>query len=139
MALPVKELKSRLATERDLTKLWHSFMDMTQMEEFQKAQRPCKDQALFSRIGEISGKVVSRLPIKGSVTLALFELPPYDLVHGPLTLPTGLGNVFYFREIDAGLIAVPNGASTHPVHQWTMVRFSVGRPLARAASAGSVH
>ncbi|HEY3741016.1 MAG TPA: hypothetical protein VGL53_14285 [Bryobacteraceae bacterium] len=135
MALPVNELKSRLVTERDLTKLWHSFMDMTQMKEFQETQRPCKDLALCERIGEISGKIGNRLPLKGSITLALFELPPYDLVHGPVTLPTGLGNVFYFRGIDAGLFAIPNGASTHPVHQWTMVRFSIGKPLARAAGA----
>ena len=139
MALPVNELKEQLASERDLSKLWHSFMDMTQLKEFQETQRPCKDQSLYARIGEITKKIVSQLPIKGVAVFALFELPPYDLVHGPLTLPTGLGNVFYFRGIDAGLIAIPNGTSTHPIHQWTMVRFSIGKTLARAASASSVH
>ena len=138
MALPVNELKERLVAERDLTKLWHSFMDMSQLKEFQESQRPCKDQPLYSLIGEVSEKIVSQLPIKGTVVLALFELPPYDLVHGPLTLSTGLGNVFYFREIDAGLFAIPNGTSTHPVHQWTMARFSIGKMLARSATA-SVH
>ena len=138
MVLPVNELKERIAKERDLTKLWHSFMDMSQTKVFQETQRPCKDQALYSRIAEISAQIVNKLLIKGSVTLALFELPPYDLVHGPLTLPTGLGNIFYFREIDSGLMAIPNGVSTHPVHQWSMVRFAVGKPKARAASA-SVH
>ena len=137
MALPVDEFKERLVTERDLTKLWHSFMDMTQLKEFQECQRPCQDQALYRRIDEITGKLAHRLPIQGSVTVTLFELPPYDLVHGPLTLPTGLGNIFYFREIDAGLIAMPNGASTHPVHQWNMVRFSIGKAVARAASASN--
>jgi hypothetical protein len=138
MALPVNELKARLVTERDLTKLWHSFMDMTQMKEFQESQRPSKDQALYERIEEISNKLVTQLPTaKGAVTLALFELPPYDLIHGPLTLPTGLGNVFYFRGIDVGLFAFPNGTSTHPVHQWTMVRFSIGKSLTRAAGASS--
>ena len=135
MALPVSDLKERLVSERDLTKLWHSFIDMTQLKEFQETQRPCKDQALYSRIGEISQKIIGQLPIKGSVTVALFELPPHDLVHGPLTLSTGLGNVFYFRGIDAGLFAIPNGTSTHPVHQWTMARFSIGKPLAKAASS----
>jgi hypothetical protein len=140
MALPVNDLKSRLATERDLNKLWHSFMDMTQMKEFRDSQRPLRDQALYNRIGEITGKIVNQLPVKGgSVAVALFELPPHDLVHGPVTLPTGLGNVFYFRGIDVGLFAIPNGTSTHPVHQWTMVRFSIGKPLARAAAASSVH
>jgi len=138
MSLPVNELKSRLATERDLTKLWHSFMDMTQTKEFQDSQRPCKDQALYNRIGEITGKIVNQLPVKGGpATVALFELPPYDLVHGPVTLPTGLGNLFYFRGIDCGLFAIPNGVSTHPVRQWTMVRFSIGKTLTRAASASS--
>ena len=139
MALPVAHFRERLVTERDLNKLWHSFMDMTQLKEFQESQRPCKDQALYSRIGEITDKIVSQLPIRGAVTVALFEVPPHDLVHGPLTLPTGLGNIFYFRSIDAGLIAIPNGTSTHPVHQWTMARFSIGKPLARAAVAASVH
>lgn len=138
MALPVSNFKERLVTERDLTKLWHSFMDMTQLKEFQDSQRPCKDHVLYGHIGEITEKIVSQLPIKGAVTVALFELPPYDLIHGPVTLPTGLGNLFYFRGIDSGLIAIPNGASTHPVHQWTMVRFSIGKQLARAASA-AVH
>ena len=133
MAIPVNELKERLVTERDLTKLWHSFMDMTQLKEFQNSQRPCKDEALFTRIGELTDKIVTQLPVKGSAAVALFEVPPYDLIHGPVTLPTGLGNVFYFRGIDAGMFAIPNGVSTHPVHQWTMVRFSIGRPLARAA------
>lgn len=139
MALPVNELKEQLASERDLSKLWHSFMDMTQLKEFQESQRPCKDQALYARIGEITKKIVSQLPIKGTPTFTLFEVPPHDLVHGPLTLPTGLGNVFYFRGIDAGLIAIPNGTSTHPIHQWTMVRFSIGKTLTRAASTSSVH
>ena len=138
MALYVNELKERLVVERDLTKLWHSFMDMTQLKEFQESQRPCKDQALYSRIGEIAGKIVSQLPIKGAAIVALFEVPPYDLIHGPLTLSTGLGNIFYFRGIDAGLMAIPNGTSTHPVHQWTMARFSIGKPLARAAAAGGI-
>ncbi len=138
MALPVNYFKERLAKERDLSKLWHSFMDMTQLKEFRESQRPCRDQALYGRIGEIAGKIVNQLPIKGAVTVALFELPPYDLVHGPVTLPTGLGNIFYFREIDSGLIAIPNGTSTHPIHQWTMVRFSIGKPMVRAASA-AVH
>jgi len=135
MAIPVNELKERLVTERDLTKLWHSFMDMTQLKEFQESQRPCRDEALLSRIGEITDKIVTQLPMKGAAAVALFEVPPHDLIHGPLTLPTGLGNVFYFRSIDAGLFAIPNGASTHPVHQWTMVRFSIGQPLAKAAAS----
>ena len=139
MALYVNELKERLVVERDLTKLWHSFMDMTQLKEFQESQRSCKDQALYSRIGEIAGKIVSQLPIKGTATVALFEVPPYDLIHGPLTLSTGLGNIFYFRTIDSGLIAIPNGTSTHPVHQWTMARFSIGKPLARAVAAAGMH
>ena len=137
MALLVTELKERLATERDLTKLWRSFMDMTQLKEFQLIQRPCRDEVLADRIGDITGQIAIQLAIEGAVTVALFELPPYDLVHGPLTLPTGLGNVFYFRESDTGLVAIPNGASTHPVHQWTMVRFSVGKPPLTAGS--SVH
>lgn len=140
MSLPVNELRELLVSERDLSKLWHRFMDMTQLKEFQESQRPCRDQALYNRITEITKKIVGQLPIKGAVTIALFEVPPHDLVHGPLTLPTGLGNIFYFRGIDTGLIAVPNGISTHPVHQWTMVRFSIGRtPATRAASASSVH
>ena len=139
MALPVTELKSRLVTERDLTKLWHSFMDMTQLKEFQESQRPCQDQALYSRIGEISEKILGQLSVKGAVTLALFELPPHDLIHGPITLATGLGNVFYFRELDVGLLAVPNGTSTHPVHQWTMARFSIGRPLTKTAGASAIN
>lgn len=134
MALNVDELRERLVTERDLAKLWHSFMDLTQLKEFQDSQRPCEDQALYNRIGEITGKIVSQLPIKGFVTVALFEVPPYDLIHGPVTLPTGLGNIFYFRETDCGLMAIPNGTSTHPVHQWTMARFSIGKTLAKAAS-----
>ena len=138
MALYVNQLRERLVTERDLTKLWHSFMDMTQLKEFQDTQRPCKDQALFTRIAEITKQIVSQLPIKGAVAVALFELPPHDLIHGPLTFATGLGNIFYFKEMDAGLIAIPNGASTHPVHQWTMARFSLGKMMARAASA-AVH
>ncbi len=139
MAIPVNELRERLVIERDLTKLWHSFMDLSQLKEFKESQRPCMDQALFNRIREITDKIVGQMAIKGSVSVALFEVPPYDLIHGPLTLPTGLGNVFYFRGLDAGLFAIPNGASTHPVHQWTMVRFSLGKMLARAAAASSVH
>ena len=139
MTIPVNDLRARLVTERDLTKLWHSFMDLTQLKEFQQSQRPCKDDLLYTRIGEITAKIVSRLPVKGSVTISLFELLPYDLVHGPITLPTGLGNLFYFRGIDAGLFAVPNGTSTHPVHQWMMVRFSIGKAMeSKAASASSV-
>ena len=138
MSLPVSAFQKRLSKERDLTKLWHSFMDMTQLKEFQVSQRPCRDEALFDRIGAITEQIVTKLSIRGAVRVALFELPSYDIVHGPLALPTGLGNVFYFRGSDSGLIAIPNGASTHPIHQWTMVRFSVGKPLAVAARP-SVH
>ena len=136
MSLPVSELEERLAKERNLTKLWHTFMDMTQLKEFQVIQRRCRDEALVESIGAaITRQAVIQLSIRGAVTVTLFELPPYDIVHGPLTLPTGLGNVFYFRGSDVGLIAIPNGASTHPIHQWTMVRFSVGKPLALAAGS----
>jgi hypothetical protein len=137
MALRVNELRDRLVTERDLTKLWHSFMDLTQVQEFQLAQRPCRDDVLIRRMGEVAAAVARQLPENKIVALTLFEVPPHDLYHGPLTLTRGLGNVFYFKSLDCGLFAMPNPSSTHPSHRWTMARFSIGRMLTRAAGASS--
>ena len=135
MALRLNELKERLVTERDLTKLWHSFMDMTQVQEFREAQRPCHDEALIRKIGEVAAVVVQRVPESRIVSLILFEVPPFDLYHGPVTMARGLGNLFYFKSLDSGLLAIPNHSSTHPSHRVIMARFSIGRILTKAASA----
>ena len=137
MALLVDELKERLVNERDLTKLWNSFMDMTMLKEFQDSQRPLEDHVLQGRLADASKAILSHLPIKGAVTMALFELPLHGLIHGPLTLPKGVGNIFYFRDIDAGLLVVPNVTTRLP-HQFTLARFAIGRPLEKAP-APSVH
>jgi hypothetical protein len=133
MALRVNEFKERLVTERDLTKLWHSFMDLTQNQEFQDAQRPCTDDALIGKIGAVAESMARQLPDSRVVSLTLFEVPPYDLYHGPVTLSRGLGNVFYFKSVDCGLLAMPNPSSTHPMHRVTMTKFSIGHALARPA------
>ena len=135
MALRVNELKQRLVTERDLTKLWHSFMDLTQLQEFQDTQRPCADDTLILKMGEMAATIALQIPDAKIVSLTLFEVPPYDLFHGPVTLSRGLGNVFYFKSLDCGLFAMPNPSSTHPMHRVSMARFSIRR-LTRAASAG---
>jgi hypothetical protein len=135
MALRVSELRERLVTERDLTKLWHSFMDMTQIQEFQDSQRPCHDESLIRKLGDVAESIARQVPESRIVSLILFEVPPHDLYHGPITLARGLGNMFYFRSLDCGLVAIPNHASTHPSHRVTMARFSIGKILTRAASA----
>jgi hypothetical protein len=140
MTFYVNQLKSRLVTERDLTKLWHSFMNLSEREQFREAQRPCEDEALSKLVGEIAQQIIGQLPIRGKATIRLFELPEHGLIHGPVLVEGGVGSMFYFRDMDSGLFAIPNGTSSPgPSGRYMMARFSVGKMLPTSSPDATVH
>ena len=134
MTFYINQLKSRLVTERNLEKLWNSFMNLTEREQFREAQRPCQDEELTKRIVDVAQTILRQLPIRGKVTITLFEVPGHGFVHGPMELPAGLGNLFYFTELDAGLLMIP----AHPKQQ-VMARFSAGKMLPTTRADATVH
>lgn len=139
MTFYVNQLKSRLVTERDLKKLWESFMNLTRREQFFEAQQPCEDEAIVKRIGEVAQKILDQLPMEGKATISLFELPEDGFIHGPIEFPRGNGSLFYFRELDAGLFAIPNGRGPNQSGQYMLARFSIGKILPTTSRGATVH
>ena len=129
MTFHLNQLKSRLVTERDLTKLWESFMDLTLRPQFFEAQTPCEDEAVITVIGAVAQQILAQLPIEGEASISLFEIPEAGFIHGPIQLPSGIGNLFYFRELDAGLFAIPYDKPPYPSGHHMMARFSIGKIL----------
>ena len=120
-----EHLKQQLLFEPSLAVVWDHFMIAAKEVEFMRDGCPAKDLAVFRKIGQIAETVIEQLPGKVRFqSLLLFESVPGELYHGPVHLSSGLGNVFYFKSVNAGLFAVPTGLP-QPNDNFVFARFSV--------------
>ena len=129
MPFDPEHLKQQLLFEPVLAKLWDLFMKTAAQPGFLSDGFPAKDVELIRKIADISKLVVDQVPGKVDLwTMELFEAVPGELYHGPIHLSSGLGNVFYFKSVNAGLFAIPTGLP-QPQSNYVFARFSVNWKL----------
>lgn len=97
-------LKDKLLTEKDFGDIYSHFLDhLGEDETFQMLGNPVQSPFLH-RVVETIGKEVTGA---GQISkMLLLKVPQYPFLHGPLLIDNCMGTLFYFEDIEVGLISI---------------------------------
>jgi hypothetical protein len=113
-------VKQKLLYDKDLLQIWGFFLDHLGADpDFMALGEPASHQFLEAVISQVS---LQMFPQDGMVIMArLVRLANQQFIHGGVNVAGRVGGVFYFEEIQVGLLAV----SDHfPSDETKVARFS---------------
>ena len=116
----LKQLKQKLAQEKNLSLVWSFYQDnFADHEEFTDLGEPIKNPTLEAVVTQICQKMYGK---KIAITdLLLIHLPDHKFIHGPFLVGGRMGALIYFEDKHQGLIAV---AELPPSQEVKYSRFS---------------
>lgn len=116
----LRRLKHVLQVATALSEISEVFWDEVVREPgFSSAGNPAESSRLKAIIERVSVQVLGR-PHRPSATM-LIHMPEHAFWHGCFIVAGRLGQVFYFEDIDSGLLTIAGDVSSGRTH---FVRFS---------------
>ncbi|MBD2364859.1 hypothetical protein H6G36_27455 [Anabaena minutissima FACHB-250] len=117
----LQELKQKLTSEADLSKIWSFYMDnFADHLEFTELGEPSDNEYLHTVLHKTSQQIFGRA-IKITNFLPIY-IAEYHFFHAPFQVERRIGGVIYFEDIKIGLIAV--SADYPPTDEVKYSRFS---------------
>jgi hypothetical protein len=99
----LRELKSRLYNEKNLSKVWSFYMDnFTDHKEFTDLGQPVHHSFLEEVVPLLSKQIMGENP----QDLFLIIIPEYQFIHGSFMVKNSIGGVMYFEESLKGMVAI---------------------------------
>lgn len=106
-------LKHKISEEPDLARVWLYFMDkFVDDPEFVHLGDETRDQFLEGVVPQVCGQMFTKKDRVGPLQLIL--IPAHSFIHGPVAVGGRLGSVIYFKDLQKGVLAVPNKRSEKP-------------------------
>ena len=116
-------LKEMLQTEDDFGNTLNYFFDLMEHDEIMDGGKRIKDDTFLKQmIKEIGRRLLGKTVIP--VNFLLIGVPEYRFYHGGFMIEGRMGNIFYFRDIDMGMMALTSPGLKPPTH---IMRFSITR------------
>ena len=117
----LQELKHKLASEKDFSKIWNFYMDnFADHAEFTDLGEPTNNKYLHTVIPKTCQQMFGN---KIKITnFLLIKIAKYKFFHGPFQVDRRIGGVIYFKDINIGLLAV--SADFPPTDMVKYSRFS---------------
>ncbi len=117
----LQELKQKLASEKDFSKIWNFYMDnFADHAEFTDLGEPASNKYLNAVIPKTCQQMFGN---KIKITnFLLIKIAKYKFFHGPFQVDGRIGGVIYFKDINIGLLAV--SADFPPTDMVKYSRFS---------------
>jgi hypothetical protein len=98
-------LKVKMHTSKNLAEVWEYFMDnFGESEEFMQLGERAGSPVLEAILSEIAKQLFAK-PVSLN-NLMLVRLEEQSFVHGGCTLGNKMGSLFYFEDIQVGLLTV---------------------------------
>jgi hypothetical protein len=117
----LQELKQKLTSEADLSKIWSFYMDnFADHLEFTELGEPSDNEYLHTVLYKTCQQIFGRA-IKITNFLPIY-IAEYHFFHAPFQVERRIGGVIYFEDIKIGLIAV--SADYPPTDEVKYSRFS---------------
>jgi hypothetical protein len=116
----LQELKAKLIHDKDLLPVWGFFLDHFGEDlEFMELGEPVRHELIESVVAQTG---LQMFPRDGMVSeVRLIRLADQQFIHGGVNVGGRAGGVFYFEDVQVGLVAV----SDHfPSDETKMARFS---------------
>jgi hypothetical protein len=118
----LQNLKQKLVQAQDFSDVWEFYMDeFTDHVEFIEVGRPVSHPFLEAVIPKICQQLFGQ-----DVTIAnllIISIPEHQFYHAPFQADRRIGGVFYFEDINVGLLAI--SAQFPPTDEVKYSRFSV--------------
>jgi hypothetical protein len=116
-----QELKEKLTTETDLSRIWTFYMDhFADHAEFMELGEPAHyeylNNILYQTCQQIFGKAIT------VTNFLLIHIVKHQFYHGPFQVKGRIGGLIYFEDIKVGLLAV--SADFPPTDAVKFSRFS---------------
>ncbi|MEA5567815.1 hypothetical protein [Anabaena sp. UHCC 0399] len=117
----LQELKQKLTSEADLSKIWSFYMDnFADHLEFTELGEPSDNEYLYTVIHKTCEQIFGKA-VKITDFLPIY-ITEYGFFHAPFQAERRIGGVIYFEDIKIGLIAV--SADYPPTDEVKYSRFS---------------
>ncbi|MCA9128687.1 MAG: hypothetical protein KDB22_16490 [Planctomycetales bacterium] len=108
LAEQVDQLKELLINEQDFTRIKNRFFDISSRTPLVAESKRCKDEKLVVAMNLVAKQIAN-------TNVKVMELLKYEagsMLHGVFQLGSQLGSIFYFTDIDAGLMTVCDFSGT---------------------------
>jgi hypothetical protein len=100
-----KQLKHKLLKEKDFSNVWTFYMDnFTDLPEFTDMGEPKKSELLEAIIPQICRQLFGSKAV--FLEFLLIYVPEYQFFHAPVQANDCIGGMFYFEDVDTGMLAI---------------------------------
>ncbi len=115
------ELKEKLITAEDFAEPLNFFFDLMEDDEFlAHGDRVKKDDFLKSLVKEVGKTLLGKTVVPSR--FLLIKMKGVEFYHGGFMIENRMGNIFYFKDVDTGMMAL-TGPNFAPPTQ--IMRFSI--------------
>jgi len=120
----IKTLKLKMATETDFDQIYSYFFTyLGENKNFLKMGQPADNELLSQVLVQIAQAVTHTENIQ-LTQLMVYHLSNHDFWHGACLFNGYLATMFYFEDIDAGMLAIVGALK---IGQTEIIRFSIER------------
>ncbi len=114
-------LKEKLLTAEDFGDALNYFFDLMEDKEFiDYGEVVKKDDFLKRLVKEVGQKLLGKTVVPSK--FLLIKMKGIEFYHAPFMIETRMGNIFYFRDVDTGMMALTGPNLSPPTH---IMRFSI--------------
>jgi len=107
----LNELKDIVMTEKDFSVIWNKFFDLAENPSFLHRGKPTKHPILKKIIETIGSSIFPNQKIS-IMHLMLQKVKGHKFVHGPFMINGHVGSLFYYDEINMGMMAIAKSGGT---------------------------
>jgi len=116
----LQTLKEQLLTAEDFGEPLNYFFDLMEEPQWQRCGKPVKGETLKEFIKMIGRMLLHKTVVP--VNYLLIEVAEFRFYHGGFMLDGRMGTIFYFKDIDTGLMALTAPGCQPPTE---IMRFSI--------------
>jgi hypothetical protein len=114
-------LKEKLLTAEDFGEPLNYFFDLMDDDEFLGyGDRVKKDDFLKQLVKELGRNLLGKTVVPSR--FLLIKMRGIEFYHGGFMIENRMGNIFYFRDVDTGMMALTGPNLSPPTH---IMRFSI--------------
>ncbi|MGH9843385.1 MAG: hypothetical protein ACREEM_32000 [Blastocatellia bacterium] len=117
----IAKLKEMLLTAEDFGDPFNYFFDLMDDDEFlDSGDVVKKDDFLKQLVKQLAQKLLGKTVVPSK--FLLIKMKGIEFYHAPFMIENRMGNVFYFKDVDAGMMGLTGPNLSPPTH---ILRFSI--------------
>jgi hypothetical protein len=117
----IAKLKEMVLTAKDFGEPFNYFFDLMEDDEFiNHGDVVKKDEFLKLLVKQVAQKLLGKTVVPSK--FLLIKMRGIEFYHAPFMIENRVGNIFYFKDVDTGMMGLTGPNVTPPTH---IMRFSI--------------